>query len=613
VKTNFWLKLLFLSIYLVFLSVGVHGQETLVLSDGIQEYIINDKNYKVFKDSTNKIPPKDILNYDFDMDKVDFSDLSWKNSSFWIKIKVRNNSNENRWLLEILDFGIQNITFYDIENNSSWEAGYLKPFHSRSYAHKNFVYAIDIPKDKEKIYLLKINSETAFGPVMEVQTDKHFFSYSNKEYIVLGLYYGLLIFIASYNFFLYLSIRDKSHLYYIVYVLAIALRTLEGNGIGFQYLWFSFPQFNHFLYFAPELLLLSFAAYTITFLELRKQYKVYYNIIFYSLAFYFILFGIDKFFVIPYLFAFYLITFIIIYSISFLVYKKGFKPARYFILGYSLLILSQISYFFFLTSNLYGIQLENAIIILLLVYSINIGFVIEVFIFSIAMADKIKLFKVEKETVQQQIIDQLKLNEELKDKVNRELEYKVKERTVELETTKLKLQEQTEIINQMNQLLDKENFSLKSNMKEINKERGLLKALSYEEFSQTFPDENSCYRFMEDLKWNNGYVCKKCGNDKFSKSTSVFSRKCSKCDYIETIKANTIFHNIKFPIEKAFGLIYLTLTSEGEVSTYELAEKLKLQQKTCWSFRQKILDKIKKEHISKKDLTEKGWSILIKE
>jgi hypothetical protein len=299
----------------------------------------------------------------------------------------------------------------------------------------------------------------------------------------------------------------------------------------------------------------------------------------------------------------------VIYIISILVYRKGYKPARFFTLGYSLLILSLAINFLISL----GIRLENEIVWLIIVYNINIGFMSEVFTFSIALADKIKLFKNEKEVAQQLIIDQLKINEELKDKVNRELENKVAERTGELEDAKIKLQEQAEEINKMNQLLDLENYRLKTDVKEINKERGLLKALSFDDFIKTFPDESACYRFIEELKWEDNYVCYRCGNSKYIKGKDLFARKCTKCRYIETIKANTIFHNVKFPIEKAFQLIYLTLTTEEEVSTYELARKLDLQQKTCWSFRQKIMLKIKEKQISKKELLEKGWSILIRE
>ena len=68
----------------------------------------------------------------------------------------------------------------------------------------------------------------------------------------------------------------------------------------------------------------------------------------------------------------------------------------------------------------------------LIVYSVNIAFVIEILFLSIALGNRIKFLKESRERAQTRIIGQLKENEQLKDKVNRELEQKVQERTSEL-------------------------------------------------------------------------------------------------------------------------------------------------------------------------------------
>lgn len=584
------------------------AQKPLVISDKLYDYLLEGENIYFCQDTTRLLDGESVLKKKFIPLPVGSDIPNLNTSHFWFKFTIQNNSNSQKWLLEILEFGIAKVAFYDVREDSLIETGYSEIFNTRTYQHKNFAFDLSVGAGETKTYLLKTSS-SPFGPVMKIRSNTMFISYANKEYLLLGLYYGLLILIVTYNFFLFINLKDNTHLYYIFYVVAIGLRSLQCDGLGFQYLWPSFPPLNQWLNFAPQLLLISFSAYAINFLELRKEYNRYYRIILYSLAGYFGLYLIDLFFPVRAIQLVYLIPFFITYGISIIVYRKGYKPARFFVLGYSLFILSQVFFFLILT----GFHLENEILILLFVYSLNIGFVVEAFIFSIALADKIKIFKQEKESAQQIIINQLKINEELKDKVNRELELKVSERTRELENAKAKLQEQSEKINNMNMLLDLENFKLKSNVKEINIERGLLKALSFDEFVKTFPDESACFRFIDELKWSNGFTCYKCGNHKYLKGNDPFARRCTKCQYIETIKANTIFHNLKFPVEKAFQMIYLILTSEKEVSTYELARKLKLQQKTCWSFRQKIIDKISKKQISKKDLMEQGWVILIKE
>lgn len=583
------------------------AQDTLVISDQTDEYVLSQRYVHIYKDSSRMLSARDVFGKKFELLYVDTKSGNFSTSNYWIKFTVKNQSSSPKWLLELLDFTIDEVAFYDARNDLYIETGYAKPFTSRSYKHKNYCFDLSLSPGKTATYLLKVSSSLGFGPTLKVRSANHFLSYSNNEYLLLGFYYGLLILFASYNFFLFITLRDKAYLFYVLYVISIGFRSLQWDGLAFQYLWPSYPIFNKWLDFAPELLLLAFAAYAIHFLELRKNHNVYYNVILASLCIYFVLFTLNLFYVVEYLRLVYFILFFIIYGTSVQVYRGGYLPARFFVLGYSLLIISQFLYF--LISR--GLKLENPVLILLFIYSLQIGFVIEAFVFSMAMADKVKIFKIDKETAQQLTIEQLKINEELKDKVNKELEAKVAERTMELEIAKVKLLEQAEKINHMNSQLDLENHRLKSNVKEINIERGLLKSLSIDEFTKAFPDESACYRFIQDIKWKDGFICHKCGSCNFVMVGDPFSRRCIKCRYIETIKANTIFHNLKFPIEKAFQMIYLILSSEKEVSTYELARKMDLQQRTCWAFRQKVMDTISTKNITKKDIMEQGWGILI--
>jgi hypothetical protein len=54
---------------------------------------------------------------------------------------------------------------------------------------------------------------------------------------VLGLIYGVLLGMLVYNLFIYLSVRDTSYLYYIVYIASFGLYQLSVNGAAVQYFW----------------------------------------------------------------------------------------------------------------------------------------------------------------------------------------------------------------------------------------------------------------------------------------------------------------------------------------------------------------------------------------
>jgi two-component system, sensor histidine kinase LadS len=600
----------FLTIGLFLINLNLLlAQEIFPIINKFDSNVLPEKYLSIYIDSTKQLNYDKVLNPNMYHSPIDFEKIDFKKHSFWLRFSIKNYSSNSKWLLEILNFDIEDVEFYDIKIDSLIRTGYSKKFDTRFNQHKNYTFDLAISEGETKTYLVRLSSPTAFRPVLKISSYSNFISYSNKEYILLGVYYGLLIFIVTYNLFIFFSIKDRAYLYFILYILSIGFNSLQWDGIGFQYLWSSYPIINKVLLYAPQLLLITFSAYSIHFLELRKKYSYFYYSILLSIALYFILFIAGTFFPISITQLYYFIPYLIIFGVSIHIYFKGDKSILFFVLGNFILILSNAAHY----SILNGIQLQSGLLIILFIYSLNIGFIFEAYIFSIALSEKIKWLKKQKDEAQQLIIDQLKVNEELKNKVNQELEIKVSDRTKELEEAKLRLQEQAEKINNMNRLLDLENYKLKNNITEINQERSLLKIVSFEEFEKNFPNENACYRFIEELKWGNGFICYKCNNPKYTKGNELYSRRCTKCNYIETIQANTIFHNTKFPIEKAFQMIYLLLTSVEKISSHKLAGKLKLQQKTCWSFSKRISDKMEKAQISKIELMEKGWSILIKE
>lgn len=115
------------------------------------------------------------------------------------------------------------------------------------------------------------------------------------------------------------------------------------------------------------------------------------------------------------------------------------------------------------------------------------------------------------------------------------------------------------------------------------------KSLSIFEFQEKFPSDRECYKYLAELKWKEGYVCKKCGHTNYCKGIKEFDRQCTKCGRLESPTSGTLFHQCKFPILKAFYIVYYVSTSKNGISSCELSRKLELRQKTCWLFKQKVM------------------------
>jgi len=113
---------------------------------------------------------------------------------------------------------------------------------------------------------------------------------------------------------------------------------------------------------------------------------------------------------------------------------------------------------------------------------------------------------------------------------------------------------------------------------------------------ELFEDNDKCLEFIANIKWEYGFVCKKCGNTNYCEGKSPFSKRCTKCKHDESAIAHTVFHNCKFPINKAFYIAYHICNQKKQISSYEFARRLSIRQMTCWKFKTKIknaLDKIK--------------------
>jgi len=74
---------------------------------------------------------------------------------------------------------------------------------------------------------------------------------------------------------------------------------------------------------------------------------------------------------------------------------------------------------------------------------------------------------------------------------------------------------------------------------------------------------------LAELKWADGYACKKCGND-------------------ESTTTRTLLQNLKLDILKVFGMLYEITTSKKGANSIWLAQRFGLNQKTTWAFHQKI-------------------------
>lgn len=541
----------------------------------------------------------------------------------WFRFTLHTqNASESNWILEFLDFNIKDVKVYfpDQQGNySKSQSGFAYPFAHREFFHKNLDFKLPVSKVPQTCYV-RIEPGSSKVLSAEIKSYQAFIQYSLKEYMLLGLFYGIMSVMIIYNLILYVHVKEKHYLYYIFYACCVALASMCHDGTGFQYFWPNHPEWNQTIQIIAHFgLVLWTLFYSKWFLNTKiNSPKINQLIQLIIVLIVLLLLSVLVFRPshLGYLIIAANIPFLIVYITGINIYKKGFKPARFFLAAFSFFfagfIIRLVAYFGLIDNSVFT------------VYSYNIGVVIEMILFSIAIGDKIRTIKEEREmalqekdAIQQQIIEQLHENEKLKTKVNRELESKVKARTEEVErkneelhAANQRLKELTDQANQWNIKLDLDNRKLQTDLRELEKARILLKDARFDEFSSVFPDERACMQYLAELKWKEGYRCKKCENTIFGKSKQAFGRRCTKCNYDESATVDTLFHRLRFPINKAFYMVYLVSIKDQSATVDELSEILSLRRETCWSFRKKILEARKSSKTTRKHNEENGWATL---
>jgi two-component system, sensor histidine kinase LadS len=422
---------------LLFLFTDLFGLDTLRIVSGKEDYDVDTRYIQVLEDTSKKWTIEDITSplhsNKFSEKPPEILFKNKKSSAYWGRFYLKTkNPNHDKWLIEIVNPHINQITLYIEDENGKLvkhETGNYLPFFQRGYYHKNFVYDIYMPNDTNsyRTFYIRMESEHSFGFYYKIRTNKFFDRYSLGEYYLLGMYYGMILIMALYNLLMFFSVKEKAYIYYVLYVLTGGVMSLLEDGTGFEYLWPSHPDINKWIYIVtPIVFLVLFTFYAKSFLEIRKNAPRLNKIINISLILYFCYLAIDLFIKPePAVFVIFMIPFLIMYVAAIIIFRKGYRPARYFILGYSFIILSFILFILRINALLGPGDPFT-------VYAFYYGLIFEIFIFSLALSDRVKILKMEREDAQKNIIIQLQENERLKDKVNKELESKVQERTKEL-------------------------------------------------------------------------------------------------------------------------------------------------------------------------------------
>lgn len=100
---------------------------------------------------------------------------------------------------------------------------------------------------------------------------------------------------------------------------------------------------------------------------------------------------------------------------------------------------------------------------------------------------------------------------------------------------------------------------------------------------KAFPNEETCVRHLEMLRWPEGIVCPLCGSTrKVYRIKRGHAYKCADCQKQFSVRKGTIFEESLLPLQTWYAAIWLVTTNRKGIASTQLARELGITQKTAW-------------------------------
>jgi two-component system, NtrC family, sensor kinase len=405
-----------------------------ILFSGAKHQIFVGKSVMILEDKTNDLTLKNVMKSTlFVLSDNEVPNLGISSSSFWIKFKIKNVSNQENLLIEIANPLLDEIEFYNLLPNGNFvveKQGEYKRFNERKYNHPSYIFDLNIPKNATKDYYFKFKSNEDMSLPIKMGTPLFIMDSIRMKDLFFGLYAGIMIVMFLYNAFIYLTTRDSSYLYYIIYILFVSLTQACFQGYTFQFLSYNSPWFEQksvilfssFVGISAGEFFKSFLDVSKYFPKLSKGLTIFYAC--YAICIALSFFNINS---MKLLNVTALMISIYILFIAMALARNKNRPANFFLIAWITFLVGVIV--FALKNS--GIMPYNNFTL----YSMPIGSAIETVLLSFALADRINILKKEKEQSQATALLALQQNEKLIINQNVYLEQKVEERTSELNIT----------------------------------------------------------------------------------------------------------------------------------------------------------------------------------
>ncbi len=390
------------------------------------------------EDSNEKITITDLLDEDkrfnWQESDVEVLNFGFTKSAYWFRFKSINAIQTS--INHILQVGyplLDSVEVFIIKDgkiDKQITIGDKDKFASRIIVHRLLLIPFESHPEETLEFYLKIKTTSSLQVPIYLWEAKQFFIKDLDALFIQGLFIGIMMVMVLYNIFIFLSVRERSYFYYVMYVFFFVLLQASLHGLSYKYLWPDAPYWNDISIAVIIPVTLFWAIlFTQSFLELKKESPilniVYRMLIICCISVVLVALNFPYFVAIRVAITITVVCVLLVFVTGIKTWLKGVATARFFVIAWTTLLISVFLYclnkFGFLPRNYVT---ENAM---------QIGSVLEVILLSLALADRLNSNKKEIIEAQEIAIENEKRALEIQMTTTEMLEIKVGARTQELE------------------------------------------------------------------------------------------------------------------------------------------------------------------------------------
>jgi EAL domain-containing protein (putative c-di-GMP-specific phosphodiesterase class I)/GGDEF domain-containing protein len=243
-------------------------------------HYVPDLEYRVLAQDQEPAPPGAVLGSgEWRATDQASPNFGYDERVYWFRFRPRVPADEPVERLVSVGYAqLDDLRFYLVRNGEVVDqliTGDRRSFTNRAVHHPYFLFPVTLKPPHDYQVLVRVATQGAIQLPLEVWAPVELFEHLNLEDQAHALYYGILLIIIFFNLVLFLVLRERTYIYYVLTITSYLLFVASLRGTAFAVLWPDWPWLHNQLVLVtvPATILFS-ALFARSFLRLPENNPV---------------------------------------------------------------------------------------------------------------------------------------------------------------------------------------------------------------------------------------------------------------------------------------------------------------------------------------------------